>query len=111
MIPAFRRRGINDRPVGVLLLHMDQVACDALHRFACDCAENFFGVFLYARFVLSWRVLGHLAVGREGMKGRQDRQHRNFAPIRLANAMPCWTAFAASSDPSVGINIRCWHTS
>ena len=28
-----------------------------------------------------------------------------LAPIRLANAIPCWTAFAASYDPSVGIKI------
>ena len=27
------------------------------------------------------------------------------APIRLAKAMPCWIAFPASSDPSVGIRM------
>jgi hypothetical protein len=47
-------------------------------RCACDGAENFLGAFLHARFVLSWRILDHLAVGREDMKGRQDRQRGNF---------------------------------
>ena len=28
-----------------------------------------------------------------------------FAPIRLAKAMPCSTAFPASSDPSVGMRM------
>jgi hypothetical protein len=28
-----------------------------------------------------------------------------LAPIRLAKAMPCWTAFPAGSDPSIGIRI------
>jgi hypothetical protein len=28
-----------------------------------------------------------------------------LAPIRLAKAMPCWTAFSASSEPSVGIKM------
>jgi hypothetical protein len=63
----------------MLMLDTDQVACDArLLLCAGDGAENFPGVFLHARFVLSWRVLDHPAVGREGMKGRQDRQHGNF---------------------------------
>jgi hypothetical protein len=55
---------------------------------------------LHAHFVLIRCVLDHLGVGREGMKRRQDVRTVTPAPIRLANAMPCWTAFPASSDPS-----------
>jgi hypothetical protein len=28
-----------------------------------------------------------------------------LAPIRLARATPCWTAFEENSDPSVGIRM------
>ena len=55
---------------------------------------------LHAHFVLIRCVLNHLGVGREGMKRRQDCQDGDSGAIRLANAMPCWTAFPASSDPS-----------
>jgi hypothetical protein len=40
-VTAFRRRGIDDRPVGMLMLDMDRVACHARHlRGASDGAEN-----------------------------------------------------------------------
>jgi hypothetical protein len=89
------------------MLDMDHLAGDAccLRRLG-DGAKSFLGVFLHAYFVLSRRVLEHLRVGREHMKGRQDRQRGGFAPIRLAKAMPSWTSFPGNSDPSVGI--RMW---
>src|SRR5215472_13157418 len=39
--------------------------------------------------------------GRPGSGGKTARMVI-LAPIRLAKATPCWTAFPASSDPSVG---------
>jgi hypothetical protein len=61
------------------MLDMDDLAGDAC-RLCClgDGAESFLSMRLHACFVLSWRVLEHLCVGREYMKRRQDRQHGGF---------------------------------
>ena len=87
------------------MLDLDRVACDAC-RLHCDSAKNFLSMLLHACFVLSRRILDHLRVGRDRVKGRQDRQHGNFGadPLGQGDAVR-WTAFPASSDPSVRIRI------
>jgi hypothetical protein len=60
---------------------------------------------LHAHFVLIRCVLNHLGVGREGMKRRQDSQDGDSGANPLGQRDACWTAFPASSDPSVGIRI------
>ena len=48
-VTAFRLRGIDDRLVGMLMLDMDHLACDACRlRCAGDGAESFLGMLLYA---------------------------------------------------------------
>ena len=60
-VTAFRLRGIDDRLVGMLMLELDHLACDACClRCAGDGAESFLGMLLYASFVLVRRVLDHL---------------------------------------------------
>ena len=56
------------------MLDLDRLAWDTC-RLCCDSAKNFLGMLLHACFVLSRRILDHLCVGRDRMKGRQDRQH------------------------------------
>jgi hypothetical protein len=52
-------------------------------------------MFLHTGFVLSGGVLDHLRVGRERVKWRQDRQHRNFGTNPLGegdavlDGLPC----------------------
>src|SRR5208282_5197306 len=78
-VAAFRPRGIDDRLVGMLMLDMDHLAGDACClRCLGDGAESFLSMRLHAYFVLSRRVLEHPRVGREHMKGRQDRQRGGF---------------------------------
>src|ERR1700739_790561 len=90
----------------MLVLNLDRLACDAGRlRCAGGSAKGFLGVLLHAHLVLSRCVLNHLRVDRERMKRLQDCQQVALAPIRLAKAMPCWTAFPASSEPSVGIRM------
>ena len=63
----------------MLVLNLDRLACDAGYlRCAGGSAKGFLGVLLYAYLVLSRRVLDHLRVDRECMKGRQDCQHGSF---------------------------------
>jgi hypothetical protein len=110
-VAAFRRRRIDDRSVGMLVLDMDRLACDACGlRQVGDGAEDLLGTVLHACLVLSRRILDHLRVGREHMKRRQDRQHGRFGADRMAKAMPCLTASPASSDPSVAIRMLAYIT-
>jgi hypothetical protein len=90
----------------MLMLDLDSLACNAplLGRLGYG-AKSFFGMLLHAHFVLIWRVLNHLRVGRESVKRRQDRERDDSGANLLGKAMPCWAAFPASSDPSVGIRI------
>ena len=50
---------------------------------------------LHACFVLSRRVLDHLRVRRERMKGRQDRQHGDFGADPLGQGDAVLDSFAA----------------
>jgi len=78
-IAAFRFRCIDDRLVGMLMLDLDRLARDACFlRCVHDGAKSFHGMLLHPRFVFVPRVLDHLRVGRERMKGRQDRQCGSF---------------------------------
>src|SRR5208337_488562 len=86
-VTAFRHRSVDDRPVGMLMLDMDDLACDAsCLRSAGDGAKSFPGMLLHACFVLSRRVLDHLRVGRERMKWRQDRQDGGFGAEPLGQS-------------------------
>src|SRR6185312_9035617 len=70
-VAAFRPRGIDDRLVGMLMLDLDHLACDAFClRGGCGGAKSLLDMLLHARFVLSRRVLEHLRIGREHMKRR-----------------------------------------
>jgi len=63
----------------MLVLDLDRLACDArCLRGVGDGAKDFLGLLLHACLVLSRRILDHLRVGRERMKGRQDSQHGGF---------------------------------
>jgi hypothetical protein len=54
---AFRRRGIDDRVVGMLIRHMNRLKCDAgCLRCLNDRAKGFLGVLTRACLVLSRRV-------------------------------------------------------
>ena len=89
-VTAFRLRGIDDRLVGMLMFDMDHLTWDAcLFRCAGDGAESFLGMLLYACLVTGRRVLEHLRVGRQHMKGRQDRQHGDVGadPFRQGDAV------------------------
>ena len=57
------------------MLDLDSLACNArcLGRLGYG-AKSFLGMLLHAHFVLIWRVLNHLRVGRESVKRRQDRE-------------------------------------
>ena len=56
-IATFRVRGIDDRPVGMLMLDLDCLACDArCLRGVGDGAKGFLGLLLHACFVLSRRI-------------------------------------------------------
>ena len=83
----------------MIMLDLDHLAYDAC-RLLCDSAKNLLSMLLHARFA----YLGHLSVSRV-MGGGKTVSMETLAPIRLAKATPCWTAFPASSDPSVGIRI------
>jgi hypothetical protein len=87
------------------MLYLDPLAYDACClRRADDGAKSFLGMLLHACLVLSGRFLDHLRVGRErARKGGKTVNTVTLAPIRLAKAMPCWTAFSASSDPRIRV--------
>jgi hypothetical protein len=60
------------------MLDLDSLACNACClRCLGSGAKSFLGMLLHAHFVLIRCVLNHLRVGRERMKRRQDRQHRD----------------------------------
>ena len=84
-IAAFRLRGIDDRLIGMLMLDLNRLACDA-GRLRClgGGAKSLLGMLLHARLVPGRRVLDHLHVGRERMKRRQDRQHSGFGADALS---------------------------
>src|ERR1700751_511513 len=89
-IAALRPRSIDDRLVRMLVLNLDRLACDAgCLRCAGGSAKGFLGVLLHAYLVLSRRVLDHLRVDCERMKGRQDCQHGGFGtdPLGQGDAM------------------------
>src|SRR6266567_4988407 len=78
-VTAFRCRRIDNRSVGMLVLELNLLACYACClRQVGDLAENFLSTLLHACLVLSRRILDHRRVGREHMKGRQDRQDSSF---------------------------------
>src|SRR5271166_6807530 len=90
----------------MLMLDMDHLAGDACClRCLGDGAKSSLGMLLHAYFVLSRHILEHLRVGREHMKRRQDRQRGRFGADPLGQGEPSWTAFPASSHPSVGIRM------
>jgi hypothetical protein len=62
-VTAFRFGGIEDRLVGMLMLDMDRLACDA-YRLRCvgDSAKGLLGMPLHACFVLRRCILEHLRV-------------------------------------------------
>lgn len=83
-VTAFRPCGIDDRPIGMLMLDMDPFARDACRsRYAGDSAKNILGMLLHACLVLSRRVLDHLNIGRESMKRRQDYECGGLGPDLL----------------------------
>jgi len=103
-VAAFQARDIDDRLVGMLMFDLDRLARNACClRRGGDRAQRFLSMLLHTCFVLSWRVLDHLRVGGERMKGLQDRQHGNFDPDPLGQSDTGLTAFPASFEPSVGI--------
>jgi hypothetical protein len=68
---------LDDRLVGMLMLDMDRIACDAYRlRCAGDGATGILGVLLHACFVLRRCIPEHLRVGREHMKRRQRQSAR-----------------------------------
>ena len=78
-VTAFRLRGLDDRLVGMLMLDIDCIVCDA--RCSCcvgDGAKSLIGMLFHACFVLRRRILDHLRVGRQCMKRLQDRHPGDF---------------------------------
>jgi hypothetical protein len=70
-ITVSRFRGIDDRPVGMFMLDMDYFVCNTwCLRCTRSGARSFLRVLLHACVVLSPRILEHLRVVREHMKGR-----------------------------------------
>jgi len=99
-VTAFRRRGVDDRLVRMLMLGMDHLAYDAYClRSAGDGAKSLLGMFLHAYFILSRRVLDHLRVGRERMKWRQDRQHGDFGADPLGQGDAVLDSFPGEFRP------------
>jgi hypothetical protein len=56
----------------------------------------------YAYFVLSRRILDHLRVGRDRVKGRQDRQHGNFGADPLGQGDAVLDSFPGEFRPICG---------
>jgi hypothetical protein len=84
-ISAFRRRAIDNRPIVMLMLGLDHLARNSCcFRYRGDGAKSFFGMPRDACFVRSRRVLDHLRIGRERMKGGKTVRTMTLAPIRLA---------------------------
>jgi hypothetical protein len=55
-VAAFRLRGIDDRPIGMLMLDLNRRACDArCLRRVSDGTKSFFSIFLHTCFVLNRR--------------------------------------------------------
>ena len=80
-VAAFQARDIDDRLVGMLIFDLDRLAHNACClRRGSDRAQRFLSMLLHTCSVLSWRVLDHLRVGGERVKGLQDRQHGDFGP-------------------------------
>jgi len=99
-VAAFRLRGIDNRPVGMLMLDLDRLACDTCClRCVGDGAKSFLGMLLHACFVLSRRVLDHSCVGRERMKRRQDRQHGGFGADPLGQGYAVLDSFPREFRP------------
>src|SRR5277367_2207018 len=66
------------------MLDLNRLACDA-SRLCCadDGAKSFFGMVVHTNFVLGWRVLDHLRIGRKRMKRLQDCERGDFGTDSL----------------------------
>jgi hypothetical protein len=78
-VAALQLCDIDDRPVGVLILDLDRLACDTAACASLATAPRVFSACSCMRALYrSGRVLDHLCVGRERVKRRQDRKRGDF---------------------------------
>ena len=99
-VAVFRFCSVDDRAVGMLMLDLDRLACDACCLGSVGGgAKSLLGMLLHACFVLSRRVLDHLRVRRERMKGRQDRQHGDFGADPLGQGDAVLDSFPGEFRP------------
>jgi hypothetical protein len=72
-----------------------------------DSIEHFLGVSLGVLLVFDWRVVELVRLGSEqmGWKWLSDRNSGNLSTDLFGERIPCSTALAARSDPSVVIRM------
>jgi hypothetical protein len=112
-VATFVLRGVNDCLIGLVVLHIHDVAGDAFFQgHALDLIEAFVGESFELRLITPlFRRLFELARSKlKSRTGETTVMLVTFAPVVFASDIPCSTAFRDNSEPSVGMRICLYMT-